>query len=53
MGSVKWLFDLEPTPLRQAQYGHCAAQQICLIFAPELFAAAVVGNIVKALFLNR
>jgi hypothetical protein len=53
MGWVKRLFGLEPGSLRQAKYGHCATQQFCLIFARELIAAAVVGIIVKALFLNR
>lgn len=49
---VKWLVGLEPRPLRQAKYGHCAAQQFCLIFARELCCAAIGGNIFKYLFLK-
>src|ERR1700688_3208534 len=53
MGWVKWLVDLEPPALRQAKYVHCATQQFRLIFARELVAAAVAGNIIKLLFLKR
>jgi hypothetical protein len=52
MGWVKRLVDLEPTALRQAKYVHCATQQFCIIFAPELVTGAIAGNIRKYLFQN-
>jgi hypothetical protein len=50
MGWVKRLIVLEPIALRQGEYVHCAAQQFCLIFAPELGAAPDLGKIHKLLF---
>jgi hypothetical protein len=47
MGWVKRLVDLEPTALRQAKYGHCAAQRLCMIFALKIAAACDLSNLAK------
>jgi hypothetical protein len=52
MGWVNRLVVLEPVALRQGEYVHCAAQQFCLIFAPDLNAAPDRGRIHKRLFFN-
>jgi hypothetical protein len=50
MGWVKRLVVLEPIALRQGKYVHCAAQQFCLIFAPELYAAPDLGKSISYCF---
>jgi hypothetical protein len=44
------LVVLEPFALRQAKYGHCAAQQFCIIFALKIGAACDLCNLAKYLF---
>jgi hypothetical protein len=44
MGLVSRLVCLEPFALRQAKYGHCAAQQFCSTFAQRVNAAAIMGG---------